>query len=426
MEPLIRWLYTGLYTLLSPLVLLALCARADARRRLPEYLAGAPRRAPGPLSERTGRPRVWLHAVSVGEALSALPVLAELRRAWPAMEVHLTSTIEDALVVALRSGAPFASARFLPLDLPPLMRALADRLQPDLVLVSETDYWPNMLFALAARGVPVFLVNGRVSYKIAGLFSRLGAFSRAMFSCFTHAFVQTPTDAARLAALGLAPAAVTVAGNTKYEASLRDLPPGDHDAQVAQVLADPRPRLVAGSTHPGEEALALTAARASAALLVLAPRDVRRAPEVAALARAAGLAPVLFSALTPGALAAAGAVVVDVLGVLPRLYERAAVAFIGGSFDGSGGHNFLEAARFAVPCVCGPKMRNFADDVAGFLAGDALVQAASESAAAQALAVLVTDRPRATQIGASGARLLRAHQGAAALTAEAIRARVTR
>ena len=413
----VRWLYTGLYAALAPLVLALTARRADSRRRLMEYFAGPPQRAPGPLSERMGSPRVWLHAVSVGEALSALPVLAELRRGWPDMEVHLTSTIEDAVVVALRSGEPFASARFLPMDLPPLMERLCDVLRPQLVLISETDFWPNMLHALSRRGVPAFLVNGRISYKIEALYARLGGFSRRMFGSLAHAFVQTEMDAERLRKLEVGRGSVTVAGNTKYEASLRPFVPGEHEERLRALLADPRARLVAGSTHAGEETLAL---RVDAPLAVLAPRDIRRSAEVRALAPGS----VAFSDLTPEALAGARVVVVDVLGVLPRLYDGAAAAFIGGSFDGSGGHNFLEAARFGVPVVCGPKMRNFVDDVAEFARHTAIEQGAGEAEVVSRLQALLADPARARRVGEAGAELLRAHRGAAARTADAIRAQV--
>jgi 3-deoxy-D-manno-octulosonic-acid transferase len=421
--PLVRWLYTALYGVLAPLVLALLSFRGDSRQRMREYLGGSPRPAPGALALTHGGPVVWLHAVSVGEALSALPVLESLRAQWPRMDVHLTSTIEDALVVALRSGAPFVSARFLPLDLPPLMDRVIDRLEPDLVLVSETDFWPNMLHVLARRGVPVFLVNGRISYKIAGLYSVLGGFSTRMFTSFARCFVQTELDAERLARFGVPPARIVVAGNTKYEASLRALPPGDHEDTVRQILTDARPRIVAGSTHAGEEELALASLK-GASLAVVAPRDVRRAAAVVNIARTQGIEAVRFSDLAakPEALLSSRCVVVDVLGVLPRLYEGARAAFIGGSFDGSGGHNFLEAARFAVPVVCGPKMRNFTDDVALFLEHGALVQAADAHGTIACLDAWLRDPDAARKVGEAGAEVLRAHRGAAARTADGIRA----
>jgi 3-deoxy-D-manno-octulosonic-acid transferase len=179
--------------------------------------------------------------------------------------------------------------------------------------------------------------------------------------------------------------------------------------------------VIAGSTHPGEEEIALDGLPPGA-LLVLAPRDVRRAGAVEAAVRARGLAAVAFSRADGESLAAARVMVLDVLGELPRLYEGARVAFIGGSFDGSGGHNFLEAARFAVPVVCGPRMRNFADDVAGFLRRGAIVQAPDAAGVGRELAALLGDPERARRIGESGAVLLHEHRGAAARTAAAIRA----
>ncbi|MBI4864384.1 MAG: hypothetical protein HY815_29620 [Candidatus Riflebacteria bacterium] len=362
---------------------------------------------------------MWLHGVSVGEVVSAVPILEELRRLWPGMRVHLTSTIEDALVVAGRTGFAFESMRFLPLDLPWTMDRVVDRIGPDVVLISETDFWPNMLHVLARRRVPTVLVNGRISYKIAGLYRSVRPFSVRMFGALARAFVQTGLDASRLASLGYPGDRAVVMGNTKYEAALRPLAQAPCDRLVERLAASPLSKVVGGSTHPGEEELLLDGLQGRSLLLVLAPRDVRRTDQLVKLAGERRWPATTFSRLEQG-LPEPGVVVVDELGVLPRLYGAATAAFVWGTFDGSGGHNFLEAARFGVPVVVGPATRNFHGDVAAFLSERAIVQVAGPGDVSSALARLLDDPADARAVGERGRTILTRNQGAARRTAQEI------
>ena len=418
--PLVRWTYTLLYAPLALPILAHLLQRRDSRRRLAEYRGPAPGRAT--IAAPRAKPVAWLHAVSVGEVLSALPILEALD-----VTTHLTTTIEDALVVADRSGYPFASTRFLPLDVPWFMSRLIETLKPDIALVCETDFWPNMLHELAIRRVPTFLINGRISHKICALYSLLGRFSSRMFSAFDRLIVQTELDAQRLEQIGLPHERILVLGNTKYDWASRPLAQTPHDRGASRLVSGSRPRIVVGSSHPGDEERVLDAMAGLDVELVIAPRHVNRASEIVRMAELRGLQTTLFSRFEnteePGIENGAriDVVVVDVLGILPRLYEGARAAFIGGCFDGSGGHNFLEAVRHGVPVVMGPHVRNFHQDVRTFLEARAILQVQDGNGLGETLRMLVADSDQGREYGERGLRQLLLNRGAAKRTAEEIR-----
>ncbi len=359
-------------------------------------------------------PRLWLHAVSVGE----VAVAATLARAFPAdlplLVTTVTPTGQERARVAF-SQRPAAIA-YLPFDLGFALRRFLVRFQPRALVLVEGDYWPLLLARLRERALPIAVVNGRVSDRS---FGRLAALARrwprlleVFFGPVARFGMQTEEDARRLEALGVPAERVRVTGNLKYESP----PPADKPELLSLVrrLAAGRPVVVAGSTMPGEEEAVLEAfAHAGGggrALLVLAPRHPQRFAEVERLVARCGLAGARRSA-EPEA-AGLEVLLLDTLGELAAVYASAALAFIGGTLVPKGGHNPLEAARFGVPVVVGPSMENFREIADAFDRSRAWRRVADGAQLAAAFDQLLGDPAAAREIGARGAGLIEANRGA--------------
>ena len=420
-ERLVRGLYTGLYLPASPFVLAYWATRPDCWSRLGELTGRVPDGIP-----RGGDPPhpIWVHAVSAGETAAAIPILQQLRDAGHSF--FLTTTIQDALTTAERFDLELQGAAFLPLDVPGFHARLLEHLQPSACLISETDLWPNMLLELGARGVPTYLVNGRVSAKLArGWGAARPLLGAAALSALRGAFVQTEADAGRLADMGLPRNRAHVVGNTKYDMAPPAPLPEEYAGLHAAMAGDERPLVVAGSTHAPEEAALLEAlggAPGAPPRLVLVPRNPARAAEVMGLAQQGGRRAGLWSELARmrASIEAYDVVVVDVMGQLAALYEGATVAYVGGGFGTTGGHNFLEAAFQALPILGGPNFRNFAADVEAFAAAGAFRQCADPGEVQEALWELLEDPADAQDRGQRGRALLEKGRSAAAGTAAAI------
>ncbi len=344
------------------------------REKLGEATAARP---PGRLA--------WLHAVGLGEVLALRGLIAEMAERAPDLSFLVTSTARSAALATARNLPPRTIHQFLPLDLPGPRRRFLDHWRPDLSVWAEQDLWPGLAGEAAARGIPLALVNARMN--AAAYRRRLPA--RALYGPLLRSFdliaAQDPGTARNLAALG-APAPVAVTGSLKPAAPpLADDPAAR--AEVATALAD-RPVWLAASTHAEDESVVLTAHRlltdsAPEILLLLVPRQPDRGPEIAAAARAAGLAPALRS---QGALPAPGmqVYIADTIGELGIWYRLAPAALVGGTFGPVNGHNPWEPARLGCAILHGPNTANFAADYATLHAagGARLVRGAPEIVAA--------------------------------------------
>ncbi len=341
----------------APLLRLHLRRRAARGKEIPERLAerlghGAAR-PPGRL--------VWLHAASVGEALSALPLIETLAARHAALHILVTTgTVTSATLLAGRLPAALAGRvthRFVPLDVPRWVARFLDGWRPDAAVFVESELWPNLIGAARARGIPMALVNARISARAASRWGRVPGFARHVLGAFDPVLAQSEADAERLRALGAAGA--TCPGNLKFAAP--PLPADAAELARLRALLGDRPAWVAASTHPGEEDLAIAAHAALAPahpglLTILVPRHPDRGAEVAALAgglavarRAAGQDPGPGTAL----------LVADTLGELGLWYRLAPVAFMGGSLVPHGGQNPLEPARLGCAVLTGPHTWNF-------------------------------------------------------------------
>jgi 3-deoxy-D-manno-octulosonic-acid transferase len=329
----------------------------------------------------------WIHAVSVGESITAAPIVEGLRRLVPGLPLVMTTVTETgARVVAERFGDT-VEHRFFPLDFPGAVRRAVDGINPAFLVCMETELWPNVFQALARRGVPIMIANGRVSDRS---YPRYRAVRRLLRPVLAHVAVfgmQSDEDARRILAVGAPPERVFVTGNLKHE------PPPDGTGSADEWrrrlgLSGTAPLWIAGSTHRGEEEIVLVAhtslrERESGARLLIAPRHPERVPEVVALVRRHGLPAVRRSELPQGAEPGA-VIVVDTVGELASMYAAGDVAFVGGSLVPHGGHNVLEPAMRRRPVLFGPHTENFRE-AAALLTGSGgglVVRDATELAAA--------------------------------------------
>ncbi len=394
----------------------------------------------GAVGAVAGRGAIWVHAVSVGEALAMERLIAQLQQQFPQRPVVLSVTTATGRSVATRRIAADRIFYF-PLDFRFAARRALRRLEPALVVIAETEIWPNFLLAAAEQGVPVMFLNGRISGRSYARYRLIRRLLRPILKNVAGFLMQTETDAQRVLELGADPARVQVAGNLKFDlippeqpAFLRMLRARLTEAGITQVL-------VAGSTMEGEERAVLEAYRRAAAaaksatLLILAPRHPPRFGPVGAILQASGLAWVRRSELedTPGAggsgaapggerLPMGGVLLLDSLGELASAYQLATCAFIGGSLAPAGGHNFLEPAYWGVPTVFGPHMENFAAIAEQFVAAGAAMQAASGYELGQVWAALLTDAGLRERVGGAARALLESQRGATGRALEAIAA----
>ena len=317
-------------------------------------------------------PVVWLHAVSLGEVKAAVPLLGELRARFPQLCVVLTSSTRTGWQAAREILRPEETVLFPPLDLAWICRRFLRRIRPQAVLVMETELWPNLFREVKRFGVPLLLVNGRISDRAFPRYRASRFIWRRVLAQPDAVLAQSKRDAERFIAIGAAPEKVEVAGNLKFAirpARAAIVP--RLRAMAEEAAADPI--LVAGSTMPGEEKLLLAAFRELARefprlWMILAPRHPERFDAVAEEVRTLGLPMQRRSDLSPQTkLELPGVLLLDTTGELGSVYELATVAFVGGTLVPTGGHNILEPACFGKPIVIGPSMTNFQEIADAFL-----------------------------------------------------------
>lgn len=362
---------------------------------------------------------VLVHAVSVGEVTVARALLAELRKRRPQLPLILSATTATGLQLA--SGAQVADATLpFPLDLPGPTRRFLRTTRPRLLVLVETELWPEMLAACGNTHLPVAVVNARISDRSFPRYKLFAPLLRPLLAPLTLALAQTEEDAARLVALGVTEGKVRVTGNIKFDVK-PSKPLVPELAARLSALARGRQVLVAGSTMPGEERQVLTAwlGLSDRPFLILAPRHPERAQEVVESCHQLGLRAVRRSPLPP-AEGPVDALVLDTVGELAALYQLATVAFVGGSLVPTGGHNPIEPARFAVPVVSGPHVRNFAAVYRELANHGAVVLVRNAKELGAALAQLFADPQEARGLGQRAQAVLAKHAGATERTVDAL------
>lgn len=397
-----RAVWRGIGHVLTPAVRLWLQRRVTQGKenaaRLGERFgqAGKPR-PPGPL--------VWCHGASVGEAQALLPLLLHLHKIRPDVTLLLTTgTVTSAALVEQRVAETAIIHQFVPVDLPAAVDAFLDHWQPDLVLWSESDFWPGILAELRRRNIPALLANARLSEKSVSRWLLAPGTARWLLSAFAAIYAQTGGDGERLRRLGACN--VTEAGNLKQAAP--PLPADDAALTEWRARLAGRPLWLAASTHPGEEAQIAAAHRLlkpqlPGLLTMIVPRHPDRGAALKTELAAADLQIALRSA---GELPDAGSdlYIADTMGELGLWYRLCPVVMMGGSLIPHGGQNPLEPARLGCAVLFGPQMFNFSEASAGLLAAGAALQVQDAQGIADAVATLLQDGTRRSNIAAAGQR----------------------
>jgi 3-deoxy-D-manno-octulosonic-acid transferase len=368
-----------------------------------------------------GDDSLWIHAVSVGEVLTARALLPELRERYPRLRIFLSTTTLTGQQVARRNVQHIDAVFYFPFDLPVIVNRTLALVKPRLFVMMETEIWPNLLRACRRQGVRTIIVNGRISSRSYPRYRLARAFFRRVLADVDRLCMQSEESARRVIDIGADPGRVTVTGSLKFD-SLELPAPGLQGRTRDRVLRffrlpPQRPVVIAASTMKGEEPPVLRAferIRASTpqTLLILAPRHPERTAEVEQLVRRAGFTAARRSELRVDAEPREDVIILDTVGELARLFQVGTVVFVGGSLVDSGGHNILEPAVFGKPIVFGPHMQNFAEIAETFLAHGAAWQVQSARELEDALLALLTDPVRRAALGAAARALVEANRGA--------------
>ncbi len=406
--------------------------RRNVRKKSAASVRGLRGLVPSHVSEalRGGAPIIWLHAVSVGETMAARPVAKALKQELPNCRIGLsciTDTGFETAQAAQKAGEVDAIF-FYPLDLPIFVRRALKSVRPDVFLTMETELWPNFLHLARQSGAKTVLVNGRVSDRMLANVPKLKPLWRWIFSNLDGVLLRSETDAARFQKLtqllGVCPAQ-TITGDVKLDAT--------SPADVAEIrraarqkwrplfgIDDNAPLFVAGSTHPGEEAMLLGAfetlkSEFSEARLIIAPRHIERADEVEKT-----IAEHKFSVLrrSKHELVPDAVGLLDTVGELADLYAAADVSFVGGSLIQRGGHNMLEPVLRGVPVIFGPHVMNFRDAAKLVEESGTGTRVEDEKALCDAIFLWLRDKIKRATVPQLAAQALAPHRGATKRVAE--------
>lgn len=410
------FIYNLLLLVLAPCIICYHWYRSYSRKRPAAFSERFVITLPQGLPEDT-RPRIWIHAVSVGEVIASRPLLLALRLEYPGHCLIMTTMTETGRSVA--ASYPVDALYYIPFDFTWSVRRFITAINPNLVIIMETELWPNLNRELLSRAIPLVLANGRISDNSFAGYRRLRWFFTHALAPFSRICVQTVQDAERFIAIGGAAHTVVVTGNLKY-----DIPYGKtsveqrHDLRARFGLADASCIVTAGSTHAGEEQLVLEAFEqcrriGKAVQLVLVPRHPERIESVVSVVLEAGFRAVRRSQLGSGAplLNDTDVLVVDTVGELMDFYRLADLAIVGGSLVAHGGHNILEPIAVGVCVVFGQHMENFREVAAlarHYQAGEQV----TVDTLAETVCHLVADRSLRDRVAVQGLHLMEQQGGA--------------
>jgi 3-deoxy-D-manno-octulosonic-acid transferase len=404
------------------------------------YQAVVYRKYIGNFSQRMGRlpvsfnldgdESIWIHAVSVGEALTARALIADLREQYPGLRLFLSTTTLTGQQIARTRIQGVDAVFFFPFDIPFIVNRTLGLVRPRMFIMMETEIWPNLLRACQRRGVKTLLVNGRISSRSYPRYKLVRPFFRSVLRDVDRFCMQSDESARRIVDLGADPARVVVTGSLKFDSlEAPAIAAGRGASRVLRYFRLPpsRPVFIAASTLKGEEGPVLAAFAAvrrihPSTLLILAPRKPERFADAELLARNEGLRVVRRTALAVDAEPRADVVVLDTIGELAYVFQVATVVFVGGSLVAQGGHNILEPAVHGKPIVFGPHMENFAEIADTFLANQAAVRVPDAAALTSAVVRLVGDPVERARLGAASRALVEANRGAKARTLKAVAA----
>ena len=371
-----RFLYSLLISLLSPLFVLRLLVKSVnepgyRRQWWRRFALGMPSRV------RSGDGLIWVHAVSVGELLAVAPLVERMLQEWPDKAVLITNTTPTGSEQTQKLFGDRVEHTWFPFDTPLVTGAFLRHWSPQLVVMVETEIWPNVMASAREQGIPVALVNARLSARSARGYARLGDFTRETLKGFSLIAAQSKSDDRRFRRIGAEPDAMQVVGSIKFDIDLAARR-GQLEVIKRELGSDiqSRPLWAAASTHPGEEQLVIDAyqalrQRGIETRLLLAPRHPNRTADIIKLLEKASLSYQRRSDKTL-IIADTDVLIIDTLGELSAFLGLADAAFIGGSLVPRGGHNPIEAAAWGCAVITGPHVINFATIVRDMERGGAI------------------------------------------------------
>ncbi len=408
---LVRWLYAVTFTLALPFIFLRLLWKSrknpDYRQRWAERLGlfSAPQKKGG----------LWLHAVSVGESIAAVTIIKAFQKQFPHMPVTVTTTTPTGSKQISTQLGDTVFHIYFPYDLPWTFNAFLNRIQPTLVVIMETELWPNCLQVLKQRRIPILIANARLSPGSMKGYKRIKALTQEMLSSVTMVAAQSKMDGDRFLELGLPQTSLNVIGNVKYDMLL----PEGIEAKgqsLRNQWGNTRPVLIAASTHAGEEeqvlkAFSILRENFKDLLLILVPRHRERFPLAAELLQAQGFHYVTRSSgETPNENTAV--FLGDTMGEMLLLYAASDIAFVGGSLVPIGGHNTLEPAMLGVACIVGPHTHNFIEITQKLKTAGALVQIQNSETLAAAVNDWLKNSDKRLLAGNQGRQVVAENRGA--------------
>ena len=414
-----RFFYSLLITLLTPFVLLYFAFRGLRDRA---YLNRLGERF-GFLPKNVKAGGILVHAASVGEFNAASPLIRALLKTYPGKSITVTSLTPTGSERVQSELGDKISHCYIPLDLPAAVSRFLSRLQPQLIIVMETEIWPNLYLQAQRLNIPLMMANARLSQRSVSRFQRMPGFVKDVLQAVDWIGAQSTDDQNRLTGCGADPQAVELTGNLKFDLAT----PASLNEQSAALRSrwnSSRPVLVAGSTHEADESVVIPAfvgllKNLPDALLILVPRYPERFARATQLANAAGLRTELHSQ-GEACSEQAQCFVIDTIGELMTYYACGDVAFVGGSFGDQGGHNALEPAALGKPVLLGPKMENAREIASQLLQRDAARRVTNQQDFRQIAEQILTDGVLRDSMGQAGRDLVEQNKGALDLTLKAV------
>ena len=369
------------------------------------------------------RKPVWIHAVSVGEVLAVKNFVESFQKRFPKQKIILSTTTKTGNAVAGKVLNSDVLKFYFPLDFSFVVKRVVDFINPSILIITETEIWPNLILELSKRRLPIVLVNGRISDKSFKGYQKIKFFFEKILKKINLFCMQTTESAERIKALGAAPSSVRTTGNMKFD--VRELSQQEKSMPNLE-LSDKL--IVAGSTHAGEEEIVLEVYKELLEAfdnlkLLIAPRHINRAEAIKKKLEQYGFEGILMSQLEKRAhkaLSKKTVLILDTLGELKHLYSLATIVFMGGSLIKRGGHNIIEPAISGKPIVFGPYMFNFKDMARSFLENNAAVEVKNKKALKETLQLLLKDENRRTALGRNAKGLIGKSRGATERNIDAV------
>lgn len=406
-----RYLYTVLIYLLTPFILLRLIWRSF---KAPAYAKRWNERF-GFFKPPATEQGVWVHAVSMGETLAAIPLIKRIQQTYPQLPITVTTMTPTGSAQVHKQLGHSVFHVYAPYDLPCAWRRFLKKIKPRIVVVMETELWPNLLHVAHQQQIPIVIANARLSQRSANGYQKVSSMTHEMLQKVTHICAQYESDGQRFLTLGLAKEKLSIIGNIKFDTEIK--PELKIRAQqLRQQWGSQRPILIAASTHESEEEMILSACKPvwqmhPDLLLVLVPRHPERFAKVIELVRAQQLI-LSVRSRQECVTDATQVLVADTMGELLLLFAAADIAFVGGSLVPTGGHNLLEPVSVGLPVITGKHVFNFARVSELLLSKQALIQVNNENELTQAILKLIEQPQQAHQMVAAGNEVIAQNKGA--------------